>query len=252
LSGGTPQCIDIEILDNGILYAGGEFTTAGGTSAINIAKWNGSTWFAMGSGTNGIISGIRYNENDGLLYIGGAFTVAGGIGLAYGTAIWNGTGWAHLDLSLPGTWAAQDFAFNRSDIYIGFTTAGASTGSYLNAITNNGTRTAYPRIIIERNGGTSAVVEWIKNENTGDTLWFNYSLLDGERITINLVPGSISIISTLFGNVQRGILRGSDLAKWHLLPGANSITVFVDQAGGPTMTQYIIYRNTYWGADGIA
>jgi hypothetical protein len=32
------------------LYAGGEFTTAGGISAANIAKWNGSSWSALGSG----------------------------------------------------------------------------------------------------------------------------------------------------------------------------------------------------------
>src|SRR5262249_22825920 len=32
------------------LYAGGYFTTAGGTVANHIAKWNGSGWSALGSG----------------------------------------------------------------------------------------------------------------------------------------------------------------------------------------------------------
>ena len=32
------------------LYAGGYFTTAGGTSANYIAQWNGSSWSALGSG----------------------------------------------------------------------------------------------------------------------------------------------------------------------------------------------------------
>ena len=35
------------------LYAGGEFTTAGGSAANYIAKWNGSSWSALGSGMNG-------------------------------------------------------------------------------------------------------------------------------------------------------------------------------------------------------
>jgi hypothetical protein len=32
------------------LYAGGDFTTAGGGSANYLAKWNGASWSAMGSG----------------------------------------------------------------------------------------------------------------------------------------------------------------------------------------------------------
>ena len=34
------------------LYAGGEFTTAGGVSANRIAKWDGNSWTALGSGMN--------------------------------------------------------------------------------------------------------------------------------------------------------------------------------------------------------
>ncbi len=36
----------------GNLYAGGEFTTAGGMAANHIAKWNGTIWSALGSGMN--------------------------------------------------------------------------------------------------------------------------------------------------------------------------------------------------------
>jgi trimeric autotransporter adhesin len=34
------------------LYAGGDFTTAGGIAANYIAQWNGSSWSALGSGMN--------------------------------------------------------------------------------------------------------------------------------------------------------------------------------------------------------
>ena len=37
---------------SGNLYAGGDFTTAGGVSANRIAKWDGSSWSALGSGMN--------------------------------------------------------------------------------------------------------------------------------------------------------------------------------------------------------
>ncbi len=34
------------------LYAGGEFTAAGGVSANRIAKWDGESWSALGTGMN--------------------------------------------------------------------------------------------------------------------------------------------------------------------------------------------------------
>src|SRR5262245_39976875 len=40
------------------LYAGGHFTTAGGIVATNIAKWNGSTWSALGSGIGGSLDSV--------------------------------------------------------------------------------------------------------------------------------------------------------------------------------------------------
>jgi hypothetical protein len=35
---------------NGVLIAGGDFTTAGGASAQHIASWNGSGWAPLGDG----------------------------------------------------------------------------------------------------------------------------------------------------------------------------------------------------------
>src|SRR6266496_1342121 len=35
---------------NGYVYVGGRFSLAGGISAPNIARWNGSSWSALGSG----------------------------------------------------------------------------------------------------------------------------------------------------------------------------------------------------------
>ena len=39
----------------GNLYAGGSFTSAGGVSAKNVAKWDGARWSALGSGMNGVV-----------------------------------------------------------------------------------------------------------------------------------------------------------------------------------------------------
>jgi hypothetical protein len=59
---------------NGNLYAGGEFTTAGGVSARHVARWDG-TWSALGSGLNNTVLDLAvYGEN---LYVGGTFVTAG-------------------------------------------------------------------------------------------------------------------------------------------------------------------------------
>ena len=63
----------------GVLYAGGDFTTAGGNpKAKRIARWNGSTWSALGNTplTNGAVFAIAYHA--GKVYVGGTFQNAGG------------------------------------------------------------------------------------------------------------------------------------------------------------------------------
>ena len=67
------------------LFVGGNFTTAGGVSASRIAKWNGSTWSALGSGMSGapgsgINSGPVYAlaaSGSDYLFLGGDFSIAG-------------------------------------------------------------------------------------------------------------------------------------------------------------------------------
>ncbi len=49
---------------------GDMFTTAGGVPANYIAKWDGSAWSALGSGTNNIVKALAVSGGD--LYAGGA------------------------------------------------------------------------------------------------------------------------------------------------------------------------------------
>ena len=116
------------------LYAGGWFTIAGGTSAINIAKWNGSAWSALGSGIN--VSGgvhalavVRTN-----LYAGGYFTAAGGVS-ANDIAKWDGSAWSALGSGLSGVVAPWVYALavSGTDLYAGgrFTNAGGVSVNYI-------------------------------------------------------------------------------------------------------------------------
>ena len=75
------------------LYAGGDFTTAGGVSANRIAKWNGSAWSAprFGDERHRLLPWRSGTD----LYAGGYFTTAGGVS-ASRIAKWNGSAWSAL------------------------------------------------------------------------------------------------------------------------------------------------------------
>ncbi|MFN0242402.1 MAG: hypothetical protein ACKVWV_05865 [Planctomycetota bacterium] len=90
--------VALVVFDDGsgpALYAGGTFNTAGGTAAANVARWDGSNWSALGSGTNGAVYTLAvFDGGSGpALYAGGRFTVAGGVTTGY-VARWNGTSWS--------------------------------------------------------------------------------------------------------------------------------------------------------------
>jgi len=75
------------------VYVGGQFSLAGGTPASNIAKWNGTTWSALGMGVDGWIQALIFVGDN--LYAGGRFWNAGGVA-ANNIAKWNGTSWSAL------------------------------------------------------------------------------------------------------------------------------------------------------------
>ena len=77
-----------------VLYAGGDFTNAGNNAnADRIAKWNGTSWSALGAGlASGTVYAIAHYGNK--IYAGGNFQDAGGNLDADNLAVFNGTSWA--------------------------------------------------------------------------------------------------------------------------------------------------------------
>ena len=152
------------------VYAGGGFRSAGGTAATNIAKWNGSSWSALGlpiggylpfvsvlavSGSNVYAAGgyyiakwdgsawSRWEMDSGVttlavsgsnLYVGGGFTTIGGsIGGSNFNYIakWNGSTWSTLGSGTVG--AVHALAMSGSNLYVGgdFTIAGGKVSAYV-------------------------------------------------------------------------------------------------------------------------
>jgi hypothetical protein len=87
---------------SGNLFVGGDLDTAGDIIANHIARWDGSAWYALGSGTENDIFSLL-TDNAGNLYVGGAFDTAGGI-VANQIAKWNGSAWDSLGKGVSGHW----------------------------------------------------------------------------------------------------------------------------------------------------
>lgn len=110
------------------VYAAGEFDAAGGISANRIAKWDGSTWTALGTGVSGQVWALAVSGTD--IYAGGDFSTAGGFP-ANRIAKWNGSTWSALGTGVVGSIRAM--VVSDSDLYVAgnFTTAGTTVSPYI-------------------------------------------------------------------------------------------------------------------------
>jgi hypothetical protein len=117
-----PTSVYALAVNNGILYAGGAFDTAGSVPANNIAQWDGTSWSALGDGVyyGTVYSLAAYNGN---VFAGGDF---GGAGDTYasGIANWDGISWSALGSGTGGGVYAMS-VYNEV-LYVGggFWTAG--------------------------------------------------------------------------------------------------------------------------------
>ncbi len=89
------------------LIAGGNFTTAGGSAASRIARWDGSAWHPLGSGMNNTVRFLKSWDPDGAgplhdhLVAAGQFTTAGGTTVR-GIARWDGSSWHSFENGVSG------------------------------------------------------------------------------------------------------------------------------------------------------
>jgi hypothetical protein len=169
----------------GNLYAGGGFSVAGTVGAYNIAKWDGKTWSALGTGIH-MDEELRWSYNpvwtlacdeNGNLYAGGQFSLAGSA-QASGIAKWDGSAWSALGSGVcnlfyddegdprlqayPGN-VSTFVCDNKGKLYVGgtFQTAGGKPSVNFAVCNLNGANAAFagkvtaprPSIAFESNKG---------------------------------------------------------------------------------------------------
>ena len=192
-------------VNNNEVYVGGHFVTAGGALANHVAKWDGTTWSALGGGVAGGINGTGPNAfafagRD--VYVGGNFDTADGIPV-HNIARWDGTNWFPLGSGVGGEVKAM--ALNGNDLYLcgSFTTAGGNVSArfarwsipvpapFINSVTFNGNKTmiisgtnlAATRVLI--NGQDSAGFIRAASDST--------IKIKGKRAALGLVSGSNTV-----------------------------------------------------------
>lgn len=111
------------------IYVSGGFQAVGGVPAVRVAKWNGSTWSALGSGISGTSNGVSLAVAGNDLIASGDFTNAGGAA-ASRIARWNGAEWSSLGSGLDVQ--AITIVAAGGDIFAGgnFSRAGCNSSPY--------------------------------------------------------------------------------------------------------------------------
>ena len=134
-SSGGAGIVNATVVDaTGNLYIGGFFTKAGGVNATNVAKWNGTSWSALGPGLGSAI----YGAIDALavsgtnLYAGGTFTNSGGVAISK-IAQWNGSAWSGLSTGIGSIGIVFALAVSGTNVYAGgsFASAGGVPANYV-------------------------------------------------------------------------------------------------------------------------
>lgn len=92
----------------GDVIAGGSFKTAGGQGASNVARWDGSTWNAIGTGLNDAVQCV-FRRSNGEVIAGGKFNAVGAT-RASSIAKWTPSGWKAFNPKPGPDWSGQVLA----------------------------------------------------------------------------------------------------------------------------------------------
>lgn len=214
----------IMIAENGVVYAFGSFTTAGGIAALGAAHWNGVSWQAMGAGftSGGVLVGSGDFAPDGTIYVGGGGLVSG-YPILPNFAFWRDPLWIAGDGDTDGLTVEALAIHTDGTLVIAGNFNGWLRYPYYLTITNDGNARSFPVFTVLGPGRLYHIV----NYTTGQRLDFDLDMMTGEVITIDLQVGQKTVMSSVRGNLTGKCIGGS-LSTWALAPGANYVAIFVD------------------------
>lgn len=138
---------------NHALYVGGSFTSVGGISVSNLAKWDGTNWSSLGFSSPTRCDPIPCFSLNALAVNGKELFVAGP---ANSLQKWNGTNWLRLFLShSTGSPGVSSLAASGTELFVGgaFTEAGGK-------LATNIARWRIPHKLNIKRAGNDALISW--------------------------------------------------------------------------------------------
>ncbi len=249
----------------GNLYAGGYFPKAGGAAASNIAKWDGSSWSALGGGVDGAVN-VLACDVAGNLYAGGGFTQAGEVAANY-IAKWDGSSWSALGDGVDGVVFALAFD-EAGNLYAGgeFTQAGGAAanniakwdGSSWSALGDGVDKQVYKLAIdvvgnLYAGGGFTQAGEVAANyiAKWDGSSWS--ALGDGVNLRVNAL--AFDVAGNLYAGgdfTQAGGVAASYIAKWVRTPHDIGNLRITDLAMDAEGRRFVSLDGTSWQIRNLA
>lgn len=120
------------------LYLGGQFTTGPGNAGMNIMRWDGMAYHAMGAGIQyapnnfSTLCSAKMLVHEGLLWVRHGCNYAGGV-TSKGIATWDGTEWCGVPGDLVSDWGSlTSMAFYQDTLFV------VKLGDTLDGVFTNG------------------------------------------------------------------------------------------------------------------
>jgi trimeric autotransporter adhesin len=231
-NGPSSEPIAAVAISGDMVYVGGEFRTIGNIRANYVARWDGSSWSALGSGTNGFVGALAVSGT--VVYVGGRFTSAGGIPVN-NIAKWDGSAWSALGSGIPVSsdiLSIRTLAVSGTDLYVGgdfakaggiavnhiarwdgnaWSSLGSGTDGTVNAIAVSGTD-VYVSGYFATAGGIAVnyLAKW--DGNTWAALGSGAFALDWNPINALAVSGTNLYVGGSFTTV--GGMAVNHIARW--------------------------------------
>ena len=249
-----------------ILYVGGLFTDAAGIAEADyVARWNGSSWSALGS--NGAGDGAlgafvnALGVSGGSVFVGGHFTNAAGIATADFLALWNGSAWSALggtgDGALNNTVNALAMLDGNAIAGGFFTDAGGSATADYVARWTGSVWTALGSDMAGTNGALNTFVYALARSGTdvyvGGTFTDAAGITAADRVARwSLSSGAWSALGTN-GAGTNGAISGAPDFVVALAASGSDVFVggsFADAGGIATADNVARWNGTAWSALG--
>ena len=225
LTGGTLIVNAVAVMGSDV-FIGGTFTAVDGVVASRVAKWNGSTWSALGSGANGSVNALAVLGSE--LFIGGTFSSVGGVSLTSRLAKWDGTNWLAAGAGFNSTSVPTGgLAVAGGELFVGRGTqvqkwdgtAWSNVGPTTSSISGIATQDGINVYVI----GSSTCRQW-----DGST-WTTLKTFDDFATEIAMLGSDVYI-----GGQFTNYLERWDGSAWHTV-GSSGVTQYltmVAQVGG--------------------